>query len=242
MMEAMDVLMERSDGTEAGRSPQTDGFSSECLLPPDTDFMIDERISPHSGLEVSDRLTYLEQRVQMQDDEIQLLKMAMADVLKRLNISEEQTARAPVKAAAVRPVSQRKSSSSTLPSTPSSRTCSPRTSVVSVKDTTSAKARTTGSSCRKLLEIKPKQTSASATGSRRVTHCKVTMQIFLRPLSRRTGSTETPAVVMMSKTAVEQRKAVDVRSPAFSALVQKSSCQKYKSPVKSPSQYFQICY
>lgn len=39
-MEAMDVLMERSDGTEAGRSPQTDGFSSECLLPPDTDFMI----------------------------------------------------------------------------------------------------------------------------------------------------------------------------------------------------------
>ncbi|XP_051730299.1 echinoderm microtubule-associated protein-like 1 isoform X2 [Ctenopharyngodon idella] len=172
MMEVMDVLMERSDGTEAGRSPQTDGFSSECLLPPDTDFMIDERISPHSGLEVSDRLTYLEQRVQMQDDEIQLLKMAMADVLKRLNISEEQTARAPVKAAAVRPVSLRKSSSSTLPSTPSSRTCSPRTSAVSVKDTTSAKARTTSSSCRKLLETKPKQTGASVTGSRRVTHCK----------------------------------------------------------------------
>ncbi|XP_067239472.1 echinoderm microtubule-associated protein-like 1 [Chanodichthys erythropterus] len=242
-MEAMDVLMERSDGTEAGRSPQTDGFSSECLLPPDTDFMIDERISPHSGLEVSDRLTYLEQRVQMQDDEIQLLKMAMADVLKRLNISEEQTARAPVKAAAVRPVSQRKSSSSTLPSTPSSRTCSPRTSVTSVKDTTSAKARTTGSSCRKLLETKPKQASASATGSRRVTHCKVTMQIYLRPLSRRTGSTETLApAVTMPKTAVEQSKAVDVRSPAFTALVQKSSCQKYKSPVKSPSQYFQICY
>lgn len=71
----------------------------------------------------------------------------------------------------------------------------------------------------------------------------VTMQIYLRPLSRRTGSTETLApAVTMTKTAVEQSKAVDVRSPAFTALVQKSSCQKYKSPVKSPSQYFQICY
>uniref|UniRef100_A0A672Q6C3 Uncharacterized protein n=1 Tax=Sinocyclocheilus grahami TaxID=75366 RepID=A0A672Q6C3_SINGR len=42
-----------------------------------------------SGMEVIDRLTFLEQRVQMQDDEIQLLKINMTDVLKRLNISEE---------------------------------------------------------------------------------------------------------------------------------------------------------
>lgn len=32
--------------------------------------------------------------MQMQEDEIQLLKMALADVLKRLNISEEQQAAA----------------------------------------------------------------------------------------------------------------------------------------------------
>lgn len=52
----------------------------------------DDQCSHHSGMEVTDRLMYLEQRVQIQEDEIQLLKMTMADVLKRLNISEEQTA------------------------------------------------------------------------------------------------------------------------------------------------------
>lgn len=59
------------------------------LLPPP-----DDRSSAASGLDVADRLTYLEQRMQMQEDEIQLLKMALADVLKRLNISEEHQAAA----------------------------------------------------------------------------------------------------------------------------------------------------
>lgn len=54
----------------------------------------DDRSSAASGLDVADRLTYLEQRIQMQEDEIQLLKMALADVLKRLNISEEHHAAA----------------------------------------------------------------------------------------------------------------------------------------------------
>lgn len=43
-------------------------------------------------MEVSDRLASLEQRVQMQEDEIQLLKSALADVVRRLNTSEEQHA------------------------------------------------------------------------------------------------------------------------------------------------------
>ncbi|TSN67131.1 Echinoderm microtubule-associated protein-like 1 [Bagarius yarrelli] len=43
-------------------------------------------------MEVTDRLASLEQRVQMQEDEIQLLKSALADVVRRLNISEEQQA------------------------------------------------------------------------------------------------------------------------------------------------------
>lgn len=54
----------------------------------------DDRSSAASGLDVADRLTYLEQRMQMQEDEIQMLKMALADVLKRLNISEEHQAAA----------------------------------------------------------------------------------------------------------------------------------------------------
>lgn len=64
------------------------------LLPPP-----DDRSSAASGLDVADRLTYLEQRMQMQEDEIQLLKMALADVLKRLNISEEHQAAAAAAAA-----------------------------------------------------------------------------------------------------------------------------------------------
>lgn len=43
-------------------------------------------------MEVADRIASLEQRVQMQEDEIQLLKSALADVVRRLNASEEQQA------------------------------------------------------------------------------------------------------------------------------------------------------
>uniref|UniRef100_A0A8C7RAR7 EMAP like 1 n=1 Tax=Oncorhynchus mykiss TaxID=8022 RepID=A0A8C7RAR7_ONCMY len=58
--------------------------------------------SAASSMEVMDRIASLEQRVQMQEDEIQLLKSALADVVRRLNISEEQNAminrRGPTKA------------------------------------------------------------------------------------------------------------------------------------------------
>ena len=43
-------------------------------------------------MEVSDRIPSLEKRVQMQEDDIQLLKSALADVVRRLNITEEQQA------------------------------------------------------------------------------------------------------------------------------------------------------
>uniref|UniRef100_A0A8C6U2F1 EMAP like 1 n=1 Tax=Neogobius melanostomus TaxID=47308 RepID=A0A8C6U2F1_9GOBI len=46
-------------------------------------------------MEVTDRIASLEQRVQMQEDEIQLLKSALADVVRRLNMSEEQQALGP---------------------------------------------------------------------------------------------------------------------------------------------------
>ncbi|KTG04982.1 hypothetical protein cypCar_00001221 [Cyprinus carpio] len=48
--------------------------------------------SAASSMEVTDRIASLEQRVQMQEDEIQLLKSALADVVRRLNVSEEQQA------------------------------------------------------------------------------------------------------------------------------------------------------
>lgn len=42
-------------------------------------------------MEMDDRLSHLEQRVQLQEDEIQLLKAALADALRRLGYCEELT-------------------------------------------------------------------------------------------------------------------------------------------------------
>ena len=53
---------------------------------------IDDSASAASSMEVTDRIASLEQRVQMQEDDIQLLKSALADVVRRLNITEEQQA------------------------------------------------------------------------------------------------------------------------------------------------------
>ncbi|KAM3919119.1 echinoderm microtubule-associated protein-like 1 isoform 10-T10 [Leptodactylus fuscus] len=52
----------------------------------------DDSASASSSMEVTDRIASLEQRVQIQEDEIQLLKSALADVVRRLNVSEEQHA------------------------------------------------------------------------------------------------------------------------------------------------------
>nr|XP_020446483.1 echinoderm microtubule-associated protein-like 1 isoform X4 [Monopterus albus] len=52
----------------------------------------DDSASAASSMEVTDRIASLEQRVQLQEDEIQLLKSALADVVRRLNLSEEQQA------------------------------------------------------------------------------------------------------------------------------------------------------
>ncbi|XP_071384040.1 echinoderm microtubule-associated protein-like 1 [Centroberyx affinis] len=269
-------------------------YHSDTLLAPDTDFMTDDRSSAASGLDVADRLTYLEQKMQMQEDEIQLLKMALADVLKRLNISEEHQAatataagrRAP--GAKARPVSLALPSrspmasnaaslkkSTTLPSTVTARNYSssptPSKSAVrspagSVKDSPckTAKTRPTAAAptCKKALDSKAKEPAVSL-GTRRVTHCKVTMQIYLSPLTRRTGSSETaksaPTVPAnggpMGAPSTPQAKVgtkpeMRKRTPAFTLNLQKTTISQntpldtssYKSPIKSPSQYFQICY
>ncbi|KAL6105613.1 eml1 [Pungitius sinensis] len=82
-----------------------DGFSTYSSLY-DTSSLLqfcnDDSASAASSMEVTDRIASLEQRVQMQEDEIQLLKSALADVVRRLNVSEEQQAmgsrRGPTKA------------------------------------------------------------------------------------------------------------------------------------------------
>uniref|UniRef100_A0A672RI08 Uncharacterized protein n=1 Tax=Sinocyclocheilus grahami TaxID=75366 RepID=A0A672RI08_SINGR len=80
---------------EEGRKRMEDGFSSYSSLY-DTSSLLqfcnDDSSSAASSMEVTDRIASLEQRVQMQEDEIQLLKSALADVVRRLNISEEQQA------------------------------------------------------------------------------------------------------------------------------------------------------
>ncbi|XP_078239895.1 echinoderm microtubule-associated protein-like 1 isoform X2 [Pogona vitticeps] len=62
---------------------------SSCL---DAACQDDDSASAASSMEVTDRIASLEQRVQMQEDDIQLLKSALADVVRRLNITEEQQA------------------------------------------------------------------------------------------------------------------------------------------------------
>lgn len=70
------------------------------LLPSNTNYMLqlyislsflDDILSAGSGMEMDDRLSHLEQRVQLQEDEIQLLKAALADALRRLGYCEELT-------------------------------------------------------------------------------------------------------------------------------------------------------
>uniref|UniRef100_A0A8C0HEN5 EMAP like 2 n=1 Tax=Chelonoidis abingdonii TaxID=106734 RepID=A0A8C0HEN5_CHEAB len=68
-----------------GVSQGVSGSSSSVplLAPPD------DNLSGTSGMEVDDRISYLEQRLQLQEDEIQVLKAALADVLRRLSACEE---------------------------------------------------------------------------------------------------------------------------------------------------------
>lgn len=64
----------------------------QSKIPFSPPFFLDDSASAASSMEVTDRIASLEQRVQMQEDDIQLLKSALADVVRRLNITEEQQA------------------------------------------------------------------------------------------------------------------------------------------------------
>lgn len=51
----------------------------------------DDTVSASSNMDMEDRVSHLEQKLQLQEDEIQLLKSALADALRRLGSCEEQT-------------------------------------------------------------------------------------------------------------------------------------------------------
>ncbi|XP_041850692.1 echinoderm microtubule-associated protein-like 2 isoform X2 [Melanotaenia boesemani] len=53
--------------------------------------MADDTVSASSNMDMEDRVSHLEQRLQLQEDEIQLLKAALADALRRLGCCEEQS-------------------------------------------------------------------------------------------------------------------------------------------------------
>uniref|UniRef100_A0A3P9NCB1 Uncharacterized protein n=1 Tax=Poecilia reticulata TaxID=8081 RepID=A0A3P9NCB1_POERE len=54
-------------------------------------FSPDDTVSASSNMDMEDRVSHLEQRLQLQEDEIQLLKAALADALRRLGYCEEQS-------------------------------------------------------------------------------------------------------------------------------------------------------
>lgn len=70
------------DEHSTGSQLKMDGFAGS----------LDDSISAASTSDVQDRLSALELRVQQQEDEITVLKAALADVLRRLAISEDQVA------------------------------------------------------------------------------------------------------------------------------------------------------
>uniref|UniRef100_A0A8C6T2L9 Echinoderm microtubule-associated protein-like 1 n=1 Tax=Neogobius melanostomus TaxID=47308 RepID=A0A8C6T2L9_9GOBI len=217
--------------------------------------IVDDRSSAASGLDVADRLTYLEQRMQMQEDEIQLLKMALADVLKRLNITEEYQANAAA-------VAGRRAGGKGIGRICERRRRSPSVSPEGQINDRAQKNNIGAAWC--LSDF------VFFAGMRRVTHCKVTMQIYLSPLAKKTGHSEaaksSATVTTRGKptnnaTATPNRPGAKTgtggakgerKKEKFTLNLQKTSSgssqsalqetSSYHSPVKSPSQYFQICY
>ncbi|XP_036811096.1 echinoderm microtubule-associated protein-like 1 isoform X6 [Oncorhynchus mykiss] len=160
-----------------------DGFSSYSSLY-DTSSLLqfcnDDSASAASSMEVTDRIASLEQRVQMQEDEIQLLKSALADVVRRLSISEEQNAmtnrRGPTKARPMmaalplRPTVNNgtvlpKKSGGTLPSLSSSRKDAAATATKSTVRRTNSNETMSTLTRKDSGDSKSNRTRAGSTGS-----------------------------------------------------------------------------
>ncbi|XP_072308624.1 echinoderm microtubule-associated protein-like 2 isoform X1 [Eucyclogobius newberryi] len=84
----------------------------------------DDTVSASSNMDMEDRVSHLEQRLQLQEDEIQLLKAALADALRRLGYCEEnsvgltQGGRRPLSTAIAAPPNKVRQLLQALPSRP----------------------------------------------------------------------------------------------------------------------------
>ncbi|XP_023988492.2 echinoderm microtubule-associated protein-like 1 [Physeter macrocephalus] len=89
-------LLQYCNGAAETLSLQQARVSSPLLLggPPQRALpcLPDDNLSGTSGMEVDDRVSALEQRLQLQEDELAVLKAALADALRRLRACEEQGA------------------------------------------------------------------------------------------------------------------------------------------------------
>ncbi|XP_064193230.1 echinoderm microtubule-associated protein-like 1 isoform X2 [Anguilla rostrata] len=181
-------------------------------------FIMDDSASAASSMEVVDRIASLEQRVQMQEDEIQLLKSALADVVRRLNVSEEQqalgTRRGPTKARPMMPTLPLRSTvnngtvlpkkSGTLPSPSSTRkdNTTPATKS-SVKRTSSSERMGLLARKESAGEFKSNRTRSGSTGSnssaKRTSESKPKEPVFSAGMRRVTHCKEEGYVKMYLK-------------------------------------------
>ncbi|MEQ2311519.1 hypothetical protein AMECASPLE_020859, partial [Ameca splendens] len=84
------LWMKTFAGPEKYQSPSS-GRIIHGLMRLKWNFLEDDTVSASSNMDMEDRVSHLEQRLQLQEDEIQLLKAALADALRRLGYCEEQT-------------------------------------------------------------------------------------------------------------------------------------------------------
>uniref|UniRef100_A0A8C0KD90 EMAP like 2 n=1 Tax=Canis lupus dingo TaxID=286419 RepID=A0A8C0KD90_CANLU len=82
----------RAGGREGARGNTLGLGAPEWPPQPALPFLPDDNLSGTSGMEVDDRVSALEQRLQLQEDELAVLKAALADALRRLRACEEQGA------------------------------------------------------------------------------------------------------------------------------------------------------
>ncbi|KAM9432592.1 echinoderm microtubule-associated protein-like 1 isoform 2-T2 [Salvelinus alpinus] len=198
-----------------------DGFSSYSSLY-DTSSLLqfcnDDSASAASSMEVTDRIASLEQRVQMQEDEIQLLKSALADVVRRISISEEQNAttnrRGPTKARPMmaalplRPMVNNgtvlpKKSGGTLPSLSSSRKDAAATATKSTVRRTNSNETMSTLTRKDSGDSKSNRTRAGSTGSnssgKRASESKLKEPVFNTGMRRVTHCKEEGYVKMYLK-------------------------------------------
>uniref|UniRef100_A0A8C8JYK5 Echinoderm microtubule-associated protein-like 1 n=1 Tax=Oncorhynchus tshawytscha TaxID=74940 RepID=A0A8C8JYK5_ONCTS len=198
-----------------------DGFSSYSSLY-DTSSLLqfcnDDSASAASSMEVTDRIASLEQRVQMQEDEIQLLKSALADVVRRLSISEEQNTmtnrRGPTKARPMmaalplRPMVNNgtvlpKKSGGTLPSLSSSRKDAAATATKSTVRRTNSNETMSTLTRKDSGDSKSNRTRAGSTGSnsngKRASESKLKEPVFNTGMRRVTHCKEEGYVKMYLK-------------------------------------------